>query len=76
ADLLGAVSARQVRITIGSEHRYEDLRGCSLIAAAYRIGEGAVGALGILGPTRMNYAKVISLVRYLTSELSATPEQS
>ncbi|HET6781676.1 MAG TPA: heat-inducible transcriptional repressor HrcA [bacterium] len=76
ADLLGAVSARQVRITIGSEHRYEDLRGCSLIAAAYRIGEGAIGALGILGPTRMNYAKVISLVRYLTSELSATPEQS
>lgn len=75
-DLLGAVSVRQVRITIGSEHRHQDLRGCSLIAAAYQIGDSAEGALGILGPTRMNYAKVISLVRYLASDLNSTLEQS
>jgi len=67
---------RQVRITIGSEHRHQDLRGCSLIAAAYQIGDSAEGALGILGPTRMNYAKVISLVRYLASDLNSTLEQS
>jgi len=71
AELLGAAVERHIWITIGSEHRHQDLRGCSLIAAAYQSGGGSVGALGIVGPTRMHYAKVISLVRYLATDLNA-----
>lgn len=76
ADLLGGATERQVWMIIGSEHRHEELRGCSLIAAAYRIGSGSSGALGIVGPIRMNYAKVISLVRYLANDVNATLGQS
>ncbi len=70
AELLEGAPERRVWITIGSEHRIEDLRGCSVVAAAYRIGGRPVGALGIVGPTRMQYARVISLVRYLADSFS------
>ncbi len=70
AKLLEGAPDRQVWITIGSEHHIEDLRGCSVVAAAYRIGGRPVGALGIVGPTRMHYARVVSLVRYLAESLS------
>ncbi len=69
-DLLAGTPDRSVWITIGSEHRIEDLRGCSVVAAAYRVGGRSVGTLGIVGPTRMEYARVISLVRYLADSLS------
>jgi heat-inducible transcriptional repressor len=69
-DLLQAMPDRQVGITIGSEHRIEDLRGCSVVAAAYRVEGQPVGVLGIVGPTRMDYARVISLVHYLADSLS------
>lgn len=70
AELLRGAPDRQVWVTIGSEHRVEDLRGCSVVAAVYRLGGRPAGALGIIGPTRMQYAKVISLVRYLADSLS------
>ena len=47
----------------------EDLRGCSVVAAAYRIEARPAGALGIVGPTRMPYARVIAFVRYLAESL-------
>ncbi len=76
ADLLREALDREVWITIGSENRHEDLRGCSVVVAAYRAGGNAVGALGIVGPTRMQYGKVISLVRSLTRQLSETLGES
>lgn len=72
-DLLREAPDRQVWIIIGTEHRYEDLYGCSVVAAAYQVEGRTAGALGIVGPTRMNYAKVISLVRYLAGSLTETP---
>lgn len=69
SDLLHGVEQREVSVTIGSEHRHEELRGTSVVAAPYRAGDTG-GALGIVGPTRMKYAKVISLVRYLALSLS------
>lgn len=69
-DLLEAARDRDVWVTIGSEHRHEALRGTSVVAAPYRMGGHAAGALGIVGPTRMKYGKAISLVRYLAGTLS------
>jgi len=69
ADLLTAVPQQEVWIRIGRENRNESLRGCSIVVAPYRIGDEAMGALGIVGPTRMKYGRVISLVRYLAKEL-------
>ena len=64
--LLGlAETGEGVRIFIGSENRLFSLSGSSLIAAPYRNSEEKiVGVLGIIGPTRMNYARIIPMVDY------------
>lgn len=64
--LLGlAEGGEGVRIFIGSENRLFSLSGSSLIVAPYRNSEEKiVGVLGIIGPTRMNYARIIPMVDY------------
>ncbi len=76
ADLLTETPDREVWIRIGSENRHEDLRGCSVVVAAYRVGDQPMGALGIIGPTRMKYGRVIGLVRYLAKQLGETLGES
>jgi len=56
-----------VRVTIGREHSGEQLKDFSVITSTYRIGN-TQGTLGIIGPTRMDYSRLISLVDY-TSRL-------
>ncbi len=54
-----------VRIFIGSESKLFSLSGSSLVVAPYRDGEQKiVGVLGVIGPTRLNYARVIPMVDY------------
>ncbi|MCR4440184.1 MAG: heat-inducible transcriptional repressor HrcA [bacterium] len=57
-----------VSIIIGEENREELMRSCSLITATYNLGD-VTGTLGVLGPTRMQYAKVIALVDYMAQVL-------
>jgi len=66
AELLGlAENADGVRIFIGSENRLFSLSGSSLVAAPLRNEqEKIVGVLGIIGPTRLNYARIIPMVDY------------
>jgi heat-inducible transcriptional repressor len=57
--------AEGVRIFIGAETRLFSLSGSSVIAAPYMTGrQRVVGAIGVIGPTRLNYARVIPLVDY------------
>jgi heat-inducible transcriptional repressor len=64
--LLGhAETGEGVRIFIGAENKLFSMSGSSLIVAPYRNREEKiVGALGIIGPTRMNYARIIPMVDY------------
>ena len=60
-----------VRIFIGSENKLFSLSGSSLIVAPYRDGEDRiVGAVGVIGPTRLNYSKIVPMVDY-TAQLLA-----
>lgn len=60
-----ARSAQGVRLFIGSENPLFSLSGSSVIVAPYRNSEKKIlGALGVIGPTRLNYARVIPLVDY------------
>lgn len=59
----------KISITIGQENKEELINNCSLITAVYKIGDIA-GTLGVLGPTRMKYEKVTSLVDYIAKEIS------
>jgi len=53
-----------VRILIGKEINEGKVSGCSMVATAYKIGNKKVGSVGVLGPTRMDYEKVVPLVDY------------
>jgi heat-inducible transcriptional repressor len=71
-DLLGlAERAEGVRIFIGSENKLFSLSGSSTIIAPYRDGSGRiVGVIGVIGPTRLNYARVIPMVDYTAKVVS------
>ena len=61
----GVSEAQGVRIFIGAETRLFSLSGSALIAAPYMTGrQRVVGAIGVIGPARLNYARVIPLVDY------------
>jgi heat-inducible transcriptional repressor len=65
-----ARSAQGVRIFIGAETRLFSLSGSALIAAPYMTGrQRVVGAIGVIGPARLNYARVIPLVDYTAKVL-------
>jgi heat-inducible transcriptional repressor len=70
-DLLDGVRGAQgVRIFIGAETRLFSLSGSALIAAPYMSGRQKVlGAIGVIGPARLNYARVIPLVDYTARAL-------
>mgnify|MGYP000141502237 FL=1 len=66
-----AESGPGVRIFIGSENKLFSLSGSSLIVAPYRDGEDRiVGAVGVIGPTRLNYSRIVPMVDY-TAQLMA-----
>jgi heat-inducible transcriptional repressor len=71
-DLLGlAEHAEGVRIFIGSENKLFSLSGSSTIIAPYRDNSGRiVGVIGVIGPTRLNYARVIPMVDYTARVVS------
>jgi heat-inducible transcriptional repressor len=66
-----AREAQATRIFIGSENRLFSLSGSSVIASPWRDGEGrVVGVVGVIGPTRLNYARVVPMVDFTAQSLS------
>ena len=63
--LLKQNGGMEITIRIGPETGIKELEDCSGVSATYRIGEHSQGTLGIIGPTRMNYARVISVLDYM-----------
>ncbi len=60
-----AAQAEDVRIYIGAEDELFSVTGCSMIVAPYRDGrERVIGAIGVIGPSRLNYARIIPMVDY------------
>ncbi len=59
-----------VRVLIGGEGRWDELRACSLVLGRYGVSGFATGALGVVGPTRMLYGRAISVVRFVSDLLS------
>jgi heat-inducible transcriptional repressor len=72
ARLLDSARAGQgMKIFIGSENKLFALSGSSVIAAPYRDGEGkVVGVVGVIGPTRLNYARIVPMVDFTAKALS------
>jgi len=65
-----ATGVGAVQVVIGRENRTPSLQNCTLISAPYRIGGSqAIGTLSVLGPTRIEYARMISIVSYVARTL-------
>ncbi len=59
-----------VRVLVGGEGQWDQLRACSLVLARYGVSDFSTGALGVVGPTRMLYGRAISVVRFVAELLS------
>lgn len=64
------LQAKGVQVIIGSETEYPELAGCSLITANYAGKHGTLGALGVIGPSRMPYSTLIPIVDYTAGMIS------
>lgn len=64
-----------VNISIGLENNTDYLDGCSLVTAKYGTEEQSVGAIGVIGPTRMDYMRVIPIIEYTARALTQSMAQ-
>jgi heat-inducible transcriptional repressor len=58
-----------ITITIGGENPGEIMPDSSIVSATYHVGGQYVGKLGVIGPTRMRYSEVTSVIEYMTKNL-------
>ncbi|WP_096270634.1 heat-inducible transcriptional repressor HrcA [Paucisalibacillus globulus] len=59
-----------IKVTIGNENEIEEIKDFSLITASYQFGSEQKGTIALLGPTRMEYRKVITLLNALSNEMT------
>ncbi|SHJ81221.1 heat-inducible transcription repressor HrcA [Caminicella sporogenes DSM 14501] len=59
-----------ITIKIGRENNLEEIKDCSLITATYKLNGKVIGKIGVIGPTRMNYARIIPVMEYITKILT------
>lgn len=60
-----------IQVYIGEESPVEGLKDCSVVTATYELGEGMKGTIGIVGPKRMDYDKVVGSLKALMAQLDA-----
>lgn len=76
SNLLGhTLRSDGVTVRIGEEIRCQEITDCSMVTAPYRMRGQPTGYIGVLGPTRMDYAKVVSVVECMTRNLSDALER-
>jgi heat-inducible transcriptional repressor len=59
-----------ISISIGKENKKDEVKKCSIIKASYKFGDRNLGTIGVIGPTRMNYPKVIAALKCCTETLN------
>jgi len=63
-------SNNDIIIQIGNENIIEGIKECSLVTASYSVGDRVIGTIGIIGPTRMEYSKVVSSMNYIRNKIN------
>ena len=58
-----------IQVYIGQESQLQTMQDCSVVTATYELGEGMYGKIGVIGPKRMDYDKVVSTLRTLMAQL-------
>ena len=68
-DNLSKDDANGIQIYIGDENQVEAMKDCSVVTATYELGEGMKGTIGIIGPKRMDYEKVVGTMHTMMSQM-------
>jgi heat-inducible transcriptional repressor len=68
-DFLSQATRDGIVITIGRENKIDEIMNCSLVTSTYRVGS-ITGKIGVIGPTRMPYGKLVSLVEYTAKSIT------
>ena len=69
-ELLNTGQGEEIHISIGDENQYIELKNLSLITFKNIVEGKEMGTIGIIGPTRMDYSKVVSIIKYMLKELN------
>ncbi|MBR0081594.1 MAG: heat-inducible transcription repressor HrcA [Clostridia bacterium] len=69
--MLKKASDMEFTITIGSENEQRGLQDCSVVTATYRVNDMPFGTFGIIGPTRMDYNRVVNVLQGVQQNLAA-----
>lgn len=64
------MEGHSIKVIIGKENKAEVIQSCSVVISRYGLPDEAVGTIGVIGPTRMPYARAISTIGYLASLMS------
>ncbi len=70
ADMLNSGFAEDINVYIGDENEKEELKDFSIITFKHKVGNKDMGTIGIIGPKRMDYSKVISVMKYINRKLN------
>ena len=68
-NIIGDSPAGTTDISIGEENELEEMKNCSVIKTSYKVGDNIYGTIGIIGPTRMNYEQVISVLNGMAKNI-------
>ncbi len=69
-EILHDTTREGITVRIGRENRQDQMQDCSVVTAVYLLGDNIMGAMGLLGPMRMNYARASAIVEHITQSLS------
>jgi heat-inducible transcriptional repressor len=69
-EVLNSGIAQDINVYIGDENEKEDLKDLSIVTFKHKVGNKDLGTIGIIGPKRMNYSKVISIMKYISKKLN------
>ncbi len=75
-DILNSGFAKDINVYIGEESDNEELKDFSIVTFKHKVGEKDLGTIGIIGPKRMDYSKVISVMKYLSKKLKDEEEKN
>lgn len=70
-DMMKKATQLEFSVTIGHENAVKELCDMSVVTATYKIGGKSLGSFGVIGPTRMDYAKVISILGHVSNSLNS-----
>ena len=70
SDMLNSGFAKDINVYIGDENEQKELKDFSVITFKHTVGGKDLGTIGILGPKRMDYSKVISVMKYISKKLN------